>query len=114
MDPNKPIIMKARDKNREIQITPNEICYCKAEGCYTWIYLASGEKHLISRPLGQLEKQLNKERFVRCHKSYVVNVSKIININIEKGIIVQRLYQIPISKRKIVELLYKCYGYILK
>jgi two-component system, LytTR family, response regulator len=114
MDPNKPIIMKARDKNREIQITPNEICYCKAEGCYTKFYLKSGKSYIQCKNVKWVEKQLNNDIFFRCHYSFLVNLLEIKSIEIEKGLIYQELYQIPVSNRKLAELLYKCNSYIVE
>ncbi len=83
----------------------NEICYCQADRCYSRIFLKSGKSHLISKPLKRLEEQLPKENFLRCHRSYLVNIHEIKSINKEGMLIIQELYQIPFSDGRLFRLL---------
>lgn len=84
------------------------ICYCKADGCYSQLYLNSGKNYIISKPLKLIENELSQFNFMRCHNSYLVNLKAVERIDISKYIIHQELYQIPISKRKYQDLLYRC------
>lgn len=45
---------------------------------------------------------------VRCHNSYLVNLNHIISIDLEKKLIVQEFYQIPISHRKLLKFIKHC------
>lgn len=54
-----------------------DIVYCMASGSYTTIFMSNGEEKLISKPIGYLEKLLDKNIFCRTHKKYLVNTGKI-------------------------------------
>lgn len=97
----------------KIRINPDTVCYCHAEGCYTRIFLRSGRTYLLSQPLNGIEKQLSGEYFLRCHRSYLVNMKEITSVDIDKRLAYQKLYQIPISWRKLADLLYKRNAYMI-
>lgn len=61
-----------------------DILYCEADDNYTKIYLNKGQK-LVSKTLKYFEESLNSHGFVRIHKSYLVNVSKIVRYRKGKG-----------------------------
>ena len=65
-------------------ISPSEILYCKAEGGYTEIVLAT-RKLLISKPLGEIEAALPKSIFIRIHYSAAVNISYIAQLKKNNG-----------------------------
>jgi two-component system LytT family response regulator/two-component system response regulator LytT len=68
--------------HRDGKIVPvklNEIIYVKAENKGTVIETTKGQ-FLSSIQLGELEKRLMDESFFRCHRSYLVNLSYILNI----------------------------------
>lgn len=58
-----------------------DIVYCKADVNYTEIISAGGEKMLVTKTLGTVEKILNYPFFFRCHKSYLVNLNHIDSYN---------------------------------
>ncbi len=62
----------------------SDILYCQADDNYTKIYLEKGQK-LVSKTLKYFEESLNTQGFVRTHKSYLVNVSKITRYRKGKG-----------------------------
>lgn len=99
--------LKIRINNRTIQIDKDDICYCQAERGYARIFLISGESYLLPKTLNGLEKQLTKNYFMRCHRSYLINLNEITSVDAERRTAYQKLYQIPISYRKIVDLLCK-------
>lgn len=59
-----------------IKITINDILFIKSDADYTEIII-DNKKHLSSEPLRYWEENLNDKQFVRVHKSYIVNTSKI-------------------------------------
>jgi DNA-binding LytR/AlgR family response regulator len=59
-----------------IKITINDILFIKSDADYTEIMIEN-KKHLSSEPLRYWEENLNDKQFVRVHKSYIVNTSKI-------------------------------------
>lgn len=71
------------NNGKEFSVFLNQIIYFKGEGSYTTIYIGNEEgksEELISKRLGKIENELKKYKFVRTHKSYLVNVSKITSL----------------------------------
>jgi len=62
-----------------IRIGTEEIVYIKSDTDYTEVYLA-GKKYLSSEPLKHWLETLHGDRFVQVHRSYIVNVAKIVKV----------------------------------
>ncbi len=62
-------------------INPKEILYIKADSGYSEIILDNGKKVIITKKIGEIETQLSDEVFYRAHRSYIINLSKIENVN---------------------------------
>ncbi|MCK8522406.1 LytTR family DNA-binding domain-containing protein [Aquimarina sp. D1M17] len=62
----------------------SNIMYCEADDNYTKIYLEKGQK-LVSKTLKYFEESLHDHGFARIHKSYLVNVVKIVKYRKGKG-----------------------------
>ena len=74
----------ARGTQDEIQIAENNLLYIKAEGNYCMLFFDINsilKNKLVRSSLKDLEQLLkNSNRFVRCHKSYIINLNKISNV----------------------------------
>jgi two-component system LytT family response regulator len=83
-------------------IKNEEIIYCKSSGRYTEFFLANGKKLVASKSLGEYESVLNPQLFFRIHKSYIVNLDKIVNINKKAGNYCELKdgSSLPISRRR--------------
>jgi len=57
-------------------LKPEEIAFIKADNIYTKVCTESGEYH-CDMSLGAIEKRLPDEIFFRCHRSFLVNLTKI-------------------------------------
>lgn len=56
-------------------IKVDEIMYFSASGTYTYVFMNSGEKHLVSKPLSVFEDVfLDDDTFFRAHKSNLINL----------------------------------------
>lgn len=78
-----------------------EIKYIKASVDYVEIY--NNEKPILANiSLREIENQLPSTLFIRVHRSYIVNISKIEAI--ERGVIIIENERIPISERYLNEL----------
>jgi len=78
-----------------IHIKEADILFIKSEGDYSFVY-TSENKYLASDSLKHWEETLIQKSFVRIHKSYMVNVSKLDKVgpsNIEI-----REYKIPVGR----------------
>lgn len=84
----------------------NDIVFCKADDNYTEIHLANSKK-LVSKTLKYFEEVLRDHTFARIHKSYLVNVNKIIKYKKGKGgsVIVSNGKEILVSASKKANLL---------
>jgi two-component system, LytTR family, response regulator len=58
-------------------ISVDEIISCESDRNYTYIYLKSKQKLIISRPLKDIEEMLEDYPFLRVHHSYIVNLKEI-------------------------------------
>lgn len=72
--PRKEIFIKSGYEH--IRIAVEDIIYIKSDADYTEIFVP-GKKHLSSEPLHHWLETLDDSQFVRIHKSYIINASKI-------------------------------------
>lgn len=97
----------------------SQLVYIKAEGNYCQVHYidqSNQKKVLVRATLKNLEQSLNKNnRIVRCHKSYVVNLEKVIQvIGNAKGysfIVDEFNYPVPVSREISKQLLEKITQY---
>lgn len=73
-------------QNKRILINLEEVLYCKADNNYTVLYLPN-QKILIAKTLKQLEQKLPTHLFTRIHRSYLVNIQKVIYYDKDKNIL---------------------------
>jgi two-component system, LytTR family, response regulator len=81
-----------------------DIIFIKGEGAYSEIQMRDKSKHLVSRNLKNFEDLLNKDkRFIRTHKSYLVNFEEVISYNKSDGgsLDMKNGASIPVSAEKI-------------
>lgn len=62
-----------RDRGAVIPVRTTSIVRCEADGDYVAIH-AGGRRHLVYVNLGDLERRLDADTFVRVHRSHVVNL----------------------------------------
>jgi two-component system LytT family response regulator len=78
-----------------------DIVYLKADGSYTHFIMNNGKNILVSRKIKEFEHTLNKNnRFFRPHRSYVVNVDRIVEyIKADGGsVVMDNTDEIPLSR----------------
>ncbi|MEM7370650.1 MAG: LytTR family DNA-binding domain-containing protein [Bacteroidota bacterium] len=66
--------------NKLIAVNSEEIIWLQAEKDYTWLITAA-KRYLSSHGLGQLEQKLDTHTFVRVHRSSIVNLNFIQEID---------------------------------
>lgn len=72
--------------NSLILLKITDIIYLKGEGSYSEIFMRDNSKHLVSRNLKNFEEILLKDkRFLRTHKSYLVNFDEVVMYNKSDG-----------------------------
>lgn len=60
--------------NKVILVNLDEVVHLKAEGHYTTVY-TKDEQYLCNLSLSDLEGRLGKQKFVRVHRSHMINIS---------------------------------------
>ncbi|MEO8254883.1 MAG: LytTR family DNA-binding domain-containing protein [Flavobacterium sp.] len=72
--------------NTLIFLDTTKIAYIKGEGSYSEVFCNNGSKNLVSRNLKNFEDILCKDkRFMRVHKSYIVNFEQVVAFNKSDG-----------------------------
>ena len=72
------LLIKSKDNVSVIPV--HEIDWIESAGDYVYVHLNS-KKHLVRETLTALEKNLDPQKFVRIHRSAIVNVEKIKNLH---------------------------------
>lgn len=86
---------------RLIKIDLNSIEIVKANGDYIKI-ITSNKNYTVHVPLKRIEEKLPLNRFMKVHRSYIINIDKIIDIE-DNSVLIQREV-IPVSKNFRAEL----------
>lgn len=89
--------------NSLVFIDVSKILYIKGEGAYSEIFCANEMSHMVSRNLKNFEDILcSNSRFLRVHKSYIVNFDFVIAYNKSEGgfLELEHKKQVPISADK--------------
>ena len=82
-------------------IRPKDILYCEAVRNYTTIYLLSG-KMLVSKTLKEVEAILTDYKFIRVHRSFIINpffITRYVK-TLGGSIIMEDGFEVPISRTK--------------
>ena len=79
-----------------------KIVYLESCGKNTKTYCCEGEEYLIKKCLSCVEETLPCEKFFKIHKSIIINIDylKNININPEKTVLLHNGIQLKIAHRK--------------
>lgn len=102
----KKITIKSHLVNDALTTSENELLYIKSEQNYIQVTLIEGEKtakKLIRLSLVKAMEQINSERIVRCHRSYIINLNYIQEVKKNaqglKLVFIKGAGEIPVSKQ---------------
>ncbi len=74
--PRRPQRLAVKGNGRVYFVRTDEIDYCEAAGNYACLHTGS-QTHLIRETMNSLESRLDPEVFVRIHRSVIVNIERI-------------------------------------
>jgi two-component system LytT family response regulator len=101
-------ILKFKNFNGLLLLKPEDVAYIKADGNYAQIALANGDMDEIFERLGEIEKNLPEETFLRAGKSLILNRKYVRQINTKKFIVQIATpftsYSLPVSEGGIKQL----------
>ncbi|GAB5552851.1 MAG: LytTR family DNA-binding domain-containing protein [Saprospiraceae bacterium] len=79
--PAKPsLILTDEQGKQQLAVSPDAIFFLQSSLNYVEVYFQSEDKlkkELIRNSLQKIEAQLSLDQFVRCHRSYIVNLKKV-------------------------------------
>ncbi|WP_139856140.1 LytR/AlgR family response regulator transcription factor [Aequorivita sinensis] len=87
--------------NELYKIKQSQILYLKAYDNYCYV-ITTTRKYLVPKTLKYLSSQLNQEKFVKTHRSYIINLLKVDALC--KNVVIINNIEIPISNSRKSEL----------
>lgn len=87
----------------DLVVAPDEIAWIEADDYYAAVH-ALGRRHLVRESLSSLEARLDTTRFVRVHRSAIVNLAHVREVRSaapgESAIVLRDGASLPISRRR--------------
>jgi two-component system LytT family response regulator len=75
-----------REGSRITMLDPSDILWLQASDDYVTIHTQDGTSHLVTQTLSGLEHKLNPKRFLRVHRSAIINLDQVDSIvSLEDG-----------------------------
>jgi two-component system LytT family response regulator len=101
-------------KRNIIKLDLAEIVFIQADVNYSQLVDTNNKTYTLCKTIGSLEEVVGKNRFFRCHKSYLINLSRVKAIeNSPMALLMDNGTSIPVSKRKRKEFLsVYCHGFV--
>ncbi|MFT5822605.1 MAG: DNA-binding LytR/AlgR family response regulator [Crocinitomix sp.] len=84
-----------KDGNSLVKVNPEEILFAQADDNYTIIF-TTGKKYTLSSTLKKIESKLPSDKFIRVHRSYIINLNKIDKIT--DGYVIIKGEKVPIGR----------------
>lgn len=86
-------------------IHPSDILFCQADGSYTKFHLENNKSLILSKSIKHAEQLLISNEFLRIHRSYIINTTKVNKLHTHDGKYVEiQSHIIPISKSNLEKL----------
>ena len=85
----------------------DEIIRCESDNNYTTIYLRNGQRMVMSRTLKSLERELQEPKFIRVHRSHLVNIGFVKSLNSREEVVIHldNGAVVPVSRRRRADVL---------
>ena len=102
-----------KEDGEELLINVTDIIYMEAQNQYVMIYTMEGE-HLVRYNIGDFEAELEKDGFFRCHRGYLVSLSKVKKLQ-KSEVVMESLdgeINLPVSRSNIKPLKEALYTYV--
>ncbi len=88
--------MFVRSEGKFIRVAFDDLLFAQTREDYMCLYMTDKSKLIIHSTLSKLEKSLPESRFQKVHRSYIVNLSKIVDV--DEATLVIKDHVIPISR----------------
>lgn len=94
-----------KSEGRFIKLNIDDILYIETLGDYVVFNLEKDKKHIVYSSLKAMDQKLSNPLFVKVHRSFIVNISKIVDIE-ENNLVIENKV-IPISRAHKQDLMIK-------
>lgn len=94
-----------KSEGRFIKLKIDEILYIETLGDYVVFNLENQKSHIVYSSLKAMDQKLSNPLFVKVHRSFIVNISKIVDIEENNLVIANKV--IPISRAHKQDLMIK-------
>lgn len=88
-----------------VKLKIDDIALVKSEGNYLYIYDVNNERHMIRSTIKNFLANLPESSFFQTHKSYIVNLNELNEVN--PNVVVLNNHEVPISKSRLDVLMRK-------
>jgi two-component system LytT family response regulator len=106
MQPKIADIIVLRTSEKIYLLKVQDIIRCESDVNYTRFFTSEGKVHLVSQPMKEYEDLLEEHGFFRIHKSHLVNLAYIDNIDRHDSMVILKdNTKLPLSRRKKHEML---------
>jgi len=95
-----------RKNQKIINVNFENIFYLKSDGRYCRVHTAS-DMYLIRSPMKDIIKRLPEGDFIKCHRSYLINIHKIKSLDLDNDYVILHEMKVPMSRRERENLLKK-------
>lgn len=95
------IAIPVQNSHKIVEI--DTILRCESDNYYTWIFLNTGEKFLLSKTLKIYDELFSSHGFIRIHQSHLINPKYIVEIKRDTRLcllIMKDSSNIPVSRQK--------------
>ena len=82
--PRAPERLVVRSRGQVLFVSVADIDWIEAAGYYACLHVGS-DTHILRRSLSELEQDLGDEKFIRIHRSIVVNLDRIRGLELQSG-----------------------------
>ena len=90
-----------KNGNQMLFVEASEIDWVDAAGYYACLHVGQ-ETHVVRRTLADLERDLGEDRFLRIHRSVLVNLERVRGLELKKGLceaVLKSKARLPVSRR---------------
>jgi two-component system, LytTR family, response regulator len=98
--PAERLVVKSR--GQVVFLNVEDIDWIEAAGYYACVHVGS-DTHIIRRTLLELERDLGEEKFIRIHRSIIVNLERIHGLELQEGgeyeVVLQSKVRLQLSRR---------------
>ncbi|MDX1908993.1 MAG: response regulator transcription factor, partial [Bacteroidia bacterium] len=90
------LFVKVRHKLEKVPLA--DLLYVEADGRYSMLHTASGHKYAIRIPLTEMQARLPGRQFAQSHRSYLVNLAWLQQVDLQEMTVLVGGKAVPLSK----------------